>query len=257
MHRFSFVFFLACLFASAASAQSLFNGRVLENKTRIALNAIHIENLNNKLKTLTREDGTFSIAAKVGDLIIFKGFSYQPDTLLLTDMHEREVFLEPQKTMLNQVTITDTNGHTSNAAKNMQYYDPQFHGQTVVYHRDASGNYDGGVTLRLHYFKKGEHDKKKAQKKEEERILSEEISTIFTEDNIGHYVPLKGKDLYNFVILYTPLIDVYNSKDFNLLSYLSTSYQAWLKLPEDQRKATDIFKKQWLVGRSGCKSFKG
>lgn len=244
MHRFLLIFFLVCLFVFTASAQSLFNGRVLENKTRIVLNAIRIENLNNKLKTLTREDGTFSIAAKTGDLIVFKGTSYQPDTLLLTDMHEREVFLELQKNMLNQVTITDTSGQSVNAEKNMKYFDPQFHGQTMVYHRNSRHEIDGGVILRLHYFKKGDHDKKKAQQKEEERILSEEISTIFTEDNIGHYIPLQGKDLYNFVLLYTPTIDVYNNSDFNLLSYLNTSYQAWLKLPEDKRQAADIFKKQ-------------
>ena len=245
MVRCLFVVFVCCFFASLACAQSIFSGRVLENKTRIALSSIQIVNLNNKLRSITGSDGRFSIAAKVGDLIVFKGFSYQTDTLLLTDMHDREVFLEPQKTMLNQVTITDTNGHTSNAGKNMLLpYDPQFHGQTVVYHRNSKGQYDGGITLRLHYFKKGEHDKKKAEEKEEERILSEEISAIFTEDNIGHYVPLKGKDLYNFVLLYTPEIKVYNDKNFNLLSYLNTSYQAWLKLSADQRKAADIFKKQ-------------
>jgi len=239
------VCFCLCCGLAARGQQAVFSGRVFENKSRIALNGVQIENLSSHLKSITGTDGRFSIAAKVGDLVVFKDFSYQTDTLLLTDMHEREIFLVSQATMLNQVTITDTSGHTSNAEKNaILPYDPQFHGQTIVYHRDQKEEYDGGIILRMHYFKGDEHKKKKAQQKEEERQLSLEISTIFTVDNIGHYVPLKGADLDSFVLLYTPDIKTYNNKDFNLLSYLSTSYQAWLKLPEDKRKNADIFKKQ-------------
>lgn len=236
-----------CLFSvlAAHGQQTVFSGRVFENKTRIPLSGVQIENLSSHLKSITGSDGRFGIAAKVGDLLVFKDFSYQRDTLLLTDMHEREVFLSAQATMLNQVTITDTNGHTSSADKNMILpYDPEFHGQTMVYHRDKNGDYDGGAILRLHYFKGDEHKKKAAQQKEEDRQLSLEISTIFTADNIGHYIPLKGAELDSFVLMYTPDIKVYNTKDFNLLSYLNTCYQAWLKLPEDKRHGGDIFKKQ-------------
>jgi hypothetical protein len=146
--------------------------------------------------------------------------------------------------MLNQVNVTDSSGHLSDAEKNMSYYDPQFHGQTVVYHRDRLGNYDGGITLRLHYFKGDENKKRAAQKKAEARQLSLEISSIFTADNISHYLPLKGADLDNFLLLYTPEIRVYNNKDFNLLEYLDTSYQTWLKLSPEERKAGQIFKKE-------------
>jgi len=197
------------------------------------------------LVALTGDDGRFSIAAKVGDFLVLKGFAYQPDTLLVTDMHDREIFLEPQRTLLNQVTVTDASGASTVAEKNMILpYDPEFHGQTMVFHRDSKGYYDGGVILRLHYFKGDDNKKKKAQQKEEERVLSEEISAIFTKDNIGHYLPLKGADLDSFLLLYTPEIKVYNSKDFNLLSYLNTSYKTWLNLSDDQRKAAQIFKKE-------------
>ena len=234
------------LLGLAADAQTVFSGRVLENKTRVTLNGVRIENLNNKLKALSDETGHFSIGAKVGDLIVFKAFSYQPDTLLVTDLHDKEVFLTAQQTMLNQVTITDSSANTANAAKNMVLpYDPEFHGQTMIYQRDPkTGAYSGGVILRMHYFKGDEHKKKKAEQKAQERILSEEISKIFTSFNIGHYVPLKGEDLDNFVLLYTPDIKFYNSDKFNLTDYLSTSYKTWLTLTDEQRKAGQIFKKQ-------------
>ncbi len=233
-----------CLFCVLTlHAQTVFNGRVFETKTRISLHGVIVQNLSNKLRAITDDAGRFSIAAQVGDLLVLKTFSYKTDTLLLTDMHDKEIFMDPQRTLLDQVTITDTSGRTSAANKNMILpYDPQFHGQTMVYHRDKEGNYDGGIILRLHYFKGDEHKKKKAEEKEEERVLNEEISTIFTADNIGHYLPLKGKDLDNFLLLYTPEIKVYNSNDFNLTAYLSNSYKTWLTLTPDQRKSGQVFK---------------
>ncbi len=56
---------------------------------------------------------------------------------------------------------------------------------------------------------------------------------------------MKGADLDSFLtFIYTPQIKVYNSKDFNLLAYLNTSYKAWLTLSPEQRKAGQIFKKE-------------
>jgi hypothetical protein len=241
----SLIIALCCVFCAVTlHAQTVFNGRVFENKTRITLHGVIVENLGNKLKAITGDDGRFSIAAKTGDLLVLKSFGYQTDTLLLTDIHDREIFMDPQRTELKQVTITDSSTNASQAAKNMQYYDPQFHGQTIVYHRDDKEQFDGGIILRMHYFKGDENKKKKAEEKEHQRILSEEISTIFTADNISHYLPLKGADLDSFLLLYTPEIKVYNSKDFNLLAYLNTSYKTFLTLTPEQRKAGQIFKKQ-------------
>jgi hypothetical protein len=242
MLRFSLIA-LCCVFSVfTLRAQSLFRGRVLENKTRIALNNIRVQNLNNKQTAVTGSDGQFGINAKVGDMIVFKGYSYQADTLLLTDMHDKEIFLEPERNMLNQVTITDSSGRTSAANKNMAYTDPDFHGQTAVYHRDEKGNYDGGVTLRLHYFTKDDNDKKKAEVKAEDRKTKEQIISVFTPANIGKYVPLKGDDLNNFILLYIPDVKTYTSKDFNLLTYLNTCYKTWLTLTDEQKHAGQIFK---------------
>ena len=167
-----------------------------------------------------------------------------PDTLLLADMHDKEIFLQPQTQMLNQVNITDSSGHTNAAAKNMQYVDPEFHGQTAVYQRDENEDYKGGVALRLHYFTKDDHEKRKAAEKQHDRKISEEISRVFDVSNIEKYVPLKGEDLDNFILLYMPRVNVYTSKDFNLLTYLNDSYKAWLTLTPAQRRAGQLFKNE-------------
>jgi hypothetical protein len=241
MLRSLLIIFCCVCCAVTLHAQTVFNGRVLENKTRIVLHGVIIENLSNKLKNITGDDGRFSIAAKVGDLLVFKKFSYAPDTVLLTDMHDKEIFLQLQSTMLQDVTIRDSSGHTGVASKNMAYVDPLFHGQTAVPQRDKEGNYDGGVILRVHYFTKDDKDKKKAAEKEEDREVNEEIIKTFSADNIAKYVPLKDKDMDNFIVLYMPDVKTYNRKDFNLLSYLNDCYQKWLKLSDDERKSAQIF----------------
>ncbi|HVW98552.1 MAG TPA: hypothetical protein VHA56_21475 [Mucilaginibacter sp.] len=233
-----------CILATlTARSQSVFSGRVLENKTHIVLHAVRIENLNNRVRTITGDDGQFAIVAKVGDLLVFNSFAYKPDTVLITDMHAREIFLEPKNTMLNGVTVTDTSGMATANPNAIQYYDPQFHGQPVVYTRDSKMNYTGGITIRLHYWSKDEKRRRKAAQSAKERQISEHISTIFTPLNISKYVPLKGDDMKDFLLLYTPEVREYTEKHFSLVPYLSACYENWQTLTPEQRKAGEIFDK--------------
>ena len=220
MLRRSLLVFCLVLGAFSVHAQAVFTGRVFEDKTRIALNNIRVLNLNTRQTAVTTSDGSFVVNAKVGDKILFKGYSYLPDTLLLTDLLAKEIYLVPEKTMLNQVNITDTSGRTGAATKNMAYVDPQFHGQTVVDHRDKDGNIDGGITLRLHYFTRDASNKRKAEQKAGDRKVIEQINQVFVPENIGKYVPLKDEDLKNFIVLYIPEVVVYTNKDFNLVSFI-------------------------------------
>jgi hypothetical protein len=224
-----------------ASGQSVFSGRVLEYKTRIPLPSVRIQNLTNGLKTISLKDGQFGIAAKPGDLVVFIIFAYHPDTVLITDMHAREIFMTPKTTLLNQVNITDSSGRAVANPNAVQYYDPQFHGQTVVYQRDKNGNYIGGIAIRLHYWTKDEKKKRKAAQSAKEREISEHISAIFTPLNIGNYVPLKGTDMDDFLMLYTPDVKEYTDKKFELVPYLNACYQNWQTLTPEQRKAGEIF----------------
>lgn len=224
---------------SLANGQTAFSGRVLEDKTRIVLRSVRIENLSSKLKTISDDRGQFAILAKPGDLLVFNMFSYQPDTVLITDMHSREIFMVPKSTMLNQVNVTEGSAAKANANA-VQFYDPQFHGQPVVYTRDNKMNYTGGVTIRLHYWSKDEKQKRKAEMSAKDREISEHISAIFTSLNIGQYVPLKGTDMDDFLLLYTPDVKEYTDKRFDLVPYLSACYQNWQTLTPEQKKAGNI-----------------
>jgi len=243
MRKYLLIILFCLLCATAATAQSVFSGRVLENKTRIVLRSIRIENQTNKLKTITDERGQFFINAKVGDILVFNGFAYEPDTVVITDMHAREIFMEPKKNMLNQVNITDTSGMAKANPGAFLPPDKMFHGQAIVNQRDNNLNEIGGIAIRLHYWSKDEKKRRKAEQSAKDRAISEQISKVFTPLNIGQYVPLKGVDMDNFLMLYTPDVKEYTDKRFALLPYVNACYQNWQTLTPEQKKAGDIFGK--------------
>jgi hypothetical protein len=231
MLKLYLVLFLIGFSVSVALGQSVIKGRVYENKTRLSLADIQVQNISNKQSTATNDKGRFSIPAKAGDMLVFGGFAYQPDTVLITDMHELEVFLLPHQNFLDQVDIKNTSTDTKNLNN---YYDPEFHGQPLVYTRDDKMNYTGGVTLRIHW-KTEEHKREKQEKKLKDQATSDEIDRTFKPATIGKYVPLKGQELNDFIALYTPDVKTYSDYSFNLTVYLNDCYQKYLKLPVDKR----------------------
>ncbi|RFZ83325.1 hypothetical protein DYU05_14415 [Mucilaginibacter terrenus] len=222
--------FVACLCLFSLVTKAQFKGRVLENNTRIGLSNVWIENLRNKQNTLSDKNGNFNLPAKVGDLVLFKAFAYQTDTLLVIKLSNTEVFLEPQQIQLNQVNVVTTE------VKKILSSDPLLQNETVRYHRDAKGRLDGGLTFRLFYWKKPERDRAKLEKKLHEFEVVDRINAVFTPQIISRYVPLKGEELDNFINLYTPTVKVFTNEEFNLLNYLNTSYKKFQELSPDKRK---------------------
>ena len=139
-----------CLAVLFARAQEKLKAHVFENKTHIALAGIRIDNLTNKQTALTDNSGMFTIPAINGDLLALKGFAYQNDTVLVVNMLEKEIFMQPQVNELNQVNIINTV-----APHVTTYYDPEFHGQTVVKQRDRNGNLIGGIHYQALVLEKG------------------------------------------------------------------------------------------------------
>jgi hypothetical protein len=226
-----YLFLITLFFSSAAFAQAPFNGRVLELKTRIGLAGIRVENLNSKKATVTDNTGSFSIPVKTGDLLTFKGFAYSVDTLLVTQPWAKEIFLEPLNNELQPVNITTTETKNLNT-----YYDPLYHGQSVVYARDKKGYAKGGIIWRIWYWKKDEKKKAKLEAKQRKYDIMYNISLVFKPKTIGKYVPLAGPELDNFITLYTPTPAVYTANDFNLVNYLNACYKKYQELPPEKRQ---------------------
>lgn len=234
MLKHLFLLFLCSTIPVFAFCQSTQSGVVFESKTRVVLQGIRVENLTSHKVIITEKNGTFSITGKVGEILVFSGSFYRADTLLLTGNKPLEIFLVPQHNMLNEVNVTATEAtHTGS------FQAPEFHNQTIVPQRDRYGNYTGGPVFRLHYYKKDEKRKAKQAAFIQDQARQDEIAKVFNSANISKYLPLKGKDMDDFLILYTPSTKDYFSAAFNLDAYLDTSYKAFLKIPADKRN-TDL-----------------
>jgi len=227
-----FILFCLLVWLSVASAygQQVLKGRVLEEKTRVGLTAINIQNLNTKQTTLSDNKGNFTIKASLNDILLFKGFAYQNDTLIVTKLNSFEVFMLPQEHVLKDVKVTSMDGPS------MAVYNPYFHGQTVAYQTDKNGNFIGGLNFRFWYWKKDEHKRDKLKKMLQNEQAYADIAKAFSPKNVANFVPLKGVELDNFISAYTPSIKVYQANNFNMVDYLNTCYKKFMQLPIEKRQ---------------------
>lgn len=233
MLRYILLLLLCCLFFINTQAQTL-KATVFENNTRISLQGIFVRNLNNKESAVTDAKGKFSLKGKLNDLLVFTGYGYLNDTLLVTNAKMAEVFLEPKTNMLNQVDIYTPEVHTGTL------YDPQFHNQTMIYQRNGDGSYKGGVAFRIWSSKGAEHKREKLAQKQHEEEVNQEILKVFTAKNLAKYLPLPPVEIEGFITRYTPSAKIYASNDFNLLSYLDKCYKEFIKLPHEKRVAVKL-----------------
>jgi len=218
-----------------AAAQATLMGKVYEYKTHIHLQSIKVTNINSKQYTLTDTGGIFYISAKPGDLLVFKGYAYQPDTVSIVNKNHLEVYMVPVGNVLNEVKVTNAPDTKLGNLK-----DRTLTGAPVVYQRNVSGDYQGGVALRFGYGK----DKKAIHSRQvsDEEITDNEIDNAFNEQTLGKTLPLKGDDLKNFVLMYRPEIKVFKAPAFNMAVYLNDNYKKFMALPADKRKPVALQK---------------
>lgn len=234
MLRYTILLLFCCLFFINTRAQTI-KATVFENHTRITLQGIFVRNLNNQESAVTDAKGKFSLKGKLNDLLVFTGYGYLNDTLLVTNVKMEEVFLEPKTNMLNQVDIYTPQVNTGGT-----WSDPSFHNQTMIYQRNGDGSYKGGVAFRIWSSKGAEHKRQKLAQKQAEEEINQEILKVFTAKNLAKYLPLTPSEMEGFITRYTPLAKVYADNDFNLLAYLDKCYKEYVKLPADKRVAVKL-----------------
>jgi hypothetical protein len=222
----------------AAYAQDVLTGRVYENKTKVFLQGIRVEDLKSHAITMTGNDGSFTLKARVGDLVTFSNFSYKPDTIFLTKLDYIQIFLDLKRTMLDEVNVTQQQIKNGAAGFTTQRDPGVLGSNTVKYQRDDSGNYKGGVLFKI-------PDGGPTPRQREAKIAAKEkdqekIRRVFNADSLQRYLPLRGQEMTNFVIMYMPDANTFFDPQFSLVPYLNTSYREFMKIPEDERKSKSL-----------------
>lgn len=233
MHRRLLLFCPFIFLCATGLAQQTLKVRVLENRTRIPLPVIKVQNLSTKQSTFTDTEGRFSINAKLNDLLVLTGFAYENDTLLVINLKVKEILMEPKGELLKQVNVTGNNAPVDIGIP--KGGTPEYHNQTVVYQRDANGNYKGGVAFRIFSSKGGERKRQADAQKEYTEAVRLDIDKTFSPQNLANYLPLKPEELDGFKMNYIPSVKVYTAASFNLMVYIDSCYKEYKKLPPEKR----------------------
>ncbi|MGZ3757177.1 MAG: hypothetical protein ACXVAY_12725 [Mucilaginibacter sp.] len=228
---------LPLLVAQQSYAQTRATGRLFEYQTRISLGGIKVENLKTHVIAVSDTGGRFSIRASAGDRLVFSALSYKTDTLYLTNLKFKEVYLELKgDKMLKGVTIV--NKETNLGSMAVPAATP-FGGKSVRYQTDASGNNKGGLALSLPGFNGDLKKKARDAKRERDGETETQIDRLFSPENLQKYIPIRDQQLANFILLYRPSVEVYQDK-FNFMLYLDDCYKKFVKIPIEQRQAKDF-----------------
>jgi len=207
-------------------------GNVFDNEQRgLALQDVAVRNLTTKALVVTDKDGRFAVGAKVGDLISFALSGYQTDTVYLTSLFAKNIYLRSAVNTLNTVNIT--------TAKISPFLDTKDPDAVAARRLDASKN-RGGLRLGLGYGK-WRRQQAKERELEEAADINEEISKNFNKQVIQKLVGYKEKDLEDYIGMYRPTPEQIKSETpFNYTYYIATTFNEWKKRPAESRKMPSL-----------------
>lgn len=239
---YKLIIFLLIALPVGVFAQTVTTGTVFDyNKKSLTLPGVSVRNLNSKKVTTTSSTGKYTIPASVGDLIEFSAVGYHTDTLYLTSLLNRSIYLPVKSTSLMDIDVKGVrmNSQITDAK------DPLAEKYTLL---NTGGNLGrkrmkdkvGGLNLNLGYGKYKREQRKEAELEEKE-MYQEEIDAGFSEKKITDLTKLQGEDLKHFMIIYRPSIEsVKAERPFRYDYHISKAFVAWQKLTPQQRKLQDL-----------------
>jgi hypothetical protein len=220
MHKKYFWVVLILLASSPAMAQSLLKGTVYESGSNTRMPNVFIRNNNNKQITITDNSGNFSIKAETGNLIIFDSPGFISDTLYLIDLTPKKIVMVTKTIALREVNISSTR----------QAFDPhkeypEIYTKSKVY-----------IMSPTSWFSKEGRDARKLKRYFVTEEQQRHVDAVFTRAYVGSIVPLKGRDLEDFMTLYRPSYAfIRGNNSESLAVYINDSYKKYQALPPEKR----------------------
>lgn len=233
---------IVCLLPLKNIAQTVSTGAVFDDsKKSLAMPGVTVKNLNNKRVTFTRKDGKFTIGASVGDLLEFSYIGYHTDTLYLTNLLTKIVYLPVRTNSLRDVNVEAlrlSKGILNAKDSLAEQYTLLSTGGNLA--RKRNGDKIGGLSLNLGYGKYRRDQRKEAELEERDRYF-QEIDENFNEKTIGELVSLTKEEMKSFIVIYRPSVEkVKSERPFRYNYYIAEAYNAWLKLKPEERKLKDL-----------------
>lgn len=207
-----------------------------ENKS-MPLQKVTVKNLTSQKVAVTGAAGQFTITANKGDLLEFSLPGYNTDTLYLTNLQAKTIYLPAKSNDLNQINVRG-----AKLSNDLQLKDPnapQFHRVSGIAPTSNTSR-AGGVGLAFGSGKE-KRERAKVKRLEENAGYETEINQYFNEEHVGGLIKLQGQELKDFINLYRPSVArVKSDRPFNYDFYIAQAYQTWLKLPPEGRKLPPV-----------------
>jgi len=236
LKRFIVIFLLSIpiyTFAQTGITGGVFD---YENKS-FPLQKVNVRNLNNNKVVVTGAAGQFNIQANKGDLLEFSLPGYHTDTLYLTNLQSKTIYLPSQSTALKQVDVKG-----AKISEDLNLKDPNAHDSKRVTGIPPTGNNSraGGIGLS---FGGGDGKRQRAKVKalDEREGYETEINRNFSAEHITDLIKIKGQELKDFMNMYRPSVaKVKSDAPFNYDYYIAQAYQTWLKLPPEGKRLAPV-----------------
>jgi hypothetical protein len=202
----------------SAKAQTL-SGTVTETGKNTRLENVFIRDMGSKQVALTNKSGEFDIRTLLNHTLIFSLPGYVSDTLFVVDFKPKHIELKQGGISLQAVNIAD-----SRAA-----FDPEAE-YPEVYRNSKFALSPSRM------FGKQSRDARRLKRYFKNEVEQRQIDAIFTKTLVSGVVPLKGKELENFMAMYRPtLAFAKNSSQQTLIVYINDNYKKFKELPVEKR----------------------
>ncbi len=213
------------LLAVTVSAQDYIKGHVKEKGSGKRLADVFIKDNNNKQITLTDEKGNYTIRAAVGHLLIFSSPGYITDTLYLINNQPKFVELQPTPMTLGEVSVRSTRPVFDPRA---EY--PEIYRKSKIYPLSLSS-----------IFSRESRNARRLKKYFEQEEREQYIDGIYTKLYVSGIVPLKGKDLDNFMLMSRPSYDfLKQNSGGDLTLYVNDQYKKFMAMSPQQRASFSL-----------------
>ena len=218
MKRKILITFIAVLMLfGRLQAQNVLKGTVFEGNSARKLTDVFVHDINSKEISLTDKAGNFTIRTVINHTIIFSSPGYVSDTLFLVDLKPKRIELSLRGITLNQVNIT------SSKTFNPREEYPE------VYEKSKFALSPSRI------FGKEAKDARRLKKYFGREVEERQIDSAFNVLYVSSLVPLKGKDLENFMTMYRPTYAQIKAPHSSLTLYINDSYKKFMVLPPEKR----------------------
>jgi len=240
--RFSFITLMKCwlLFfciffgGRAFGQQDSLQGIVFDKVTKARVAEVNIQNATSGKSAYNSLKGEFTIAARIGDIVIFTKANYKPDTIKVQSYASRAIYLKSTGRMLQQVNVRDTiltpEQQLANTKRDYnKIYGPLGDKDLLSVGPDGAGlSIDALYNLISRSGRNAAHLRDLIQQDYNQNVIDYRFSRTL----VARVTGLKDKQLTDFMQKYRPgYFFVTTATDYEFISSIKANLKRYLRRP--------------------------